>query len=210
MEPQPQLAFMTLRDSAGAFRWKNLLSFAFWRNMVVHFCCCSLVGRWLETPWCLFCLYAFGIYDPESLVWGSLLYPFCVYGVGAFICGVLLTPLADWLRGRFSRTWQAALAFYLICVFVTMAMEIGMGWMLNQPDELGNYPLWDNSVLAFNVLDQAWLPNDIMLGVCAFLYTWVFYPLCEKFLEGLRPRTATVLAAVVLAVFVVLCVIHWA
>lgn len=209
LKARPELSYMPIRDSAGAFRWKNLLRWDFWRNMTVHFCICSLVGRWIETPWCIFCLHAFGIYDPDSLVWGCQFYPFCVYGVGAVVCIIVLTPLADWLLSRFKHAWQAGLAFYLICAVVTMGMEIGMGLLLNQPDAQGNYPLWDNSVLPFNVLDQAWLPNDIMLGLVAFLYTWTFYPLCERILTAMGNKRTNIYVACVLVIFIVLCLIHF-
>lgn len=88
----------------GAFDRARLKTWAFWRNMAIHFSLCSVVGHWLEIPWCVFCLYAFGIYDPNSMVWVSPFYPFMVYGVGAVVCVILLTPLKDrMLRKRKTR-----------------------------------------------------------------------------------------------------------
>lgn len=197
---------MSLRNDDGAFDWRRLGTLEFWRNAVVHFCLCSVVGRWLEIPWCLFCLHAFNIYDPNSLVWKDPFYPFCVYGVGALVCGVLLTPMMDRLLSRRKTALGAVAEFYLVCVFACMLMEIGMGLLLNQPDAAGNYPLWDNARLPLNVLGQAWIPNDLALGAVALIYTWVFYPLVE-IVMGAVPRRAMNIAATVIAVaFVALCI----
>ena len=200
------IASMSLRDRDGVIDWQQLRTFEFWRNMAVHFSICSLVGRWLEVPWCLLCRYAFGIYDPNSLVWGDPFYPFCVYGVGACVCALALTPVMDHLLLRRKTTRGAVFEFYALCVLVSMIMEVGMGLMLNQPDAAGNYPLWNNAVLPFNILDQAWLPNDLLLGACALVYTWVAYPVAEILMGALPRRAANVVSAVIVFGFAALCV----
>lgn len=85
-----------------------------------------------------------------------------------------------------------------------------MGFLLNQPDAAGNYPLWDNSQLPGNILGQARIVNDICLGVVAMLYTWVIYPLCQKALAKVPIRVMRPAAAIVVAGFVVLCVVKFA
>lgn len=70
-------------------------------------------------------------------------------------------------------------------------------------------PLWDNSELPLNILGQAWLVNDIVLGIVAMLYTWVFYPLCDKGMRSLPSSVATVLFAFVMVGFVVLCIVKF-
>lgn len=204
-QAQPHTVLMSLRDDAGAFDWMRLKTFEFWRNMAVHFCICSLVGRWIEAPWCIVCRDWFGIYDPGSLVWGSPWYPFCVYGIGAFVCAVLLTPFMDLLLERRRTAAGAALEFYMICVLVSMVMELAMGWMLNQPDAAGVYPLWNNADLPLSILDQAWLPNDLLLGAVALVYTWVAYPIADILMAHVRPRTMNIAAAVIVCAFVLLC-----
>ena len=54
-----------------------LTAFAFWRNMAVYFCVFSVVGHWLEIPYCLF-MDQFGIVDEDTLVFADPFYPFLV------------------------------------------------------------------------------------------------------------------------------------
>ena len=85
-----------------------------------------------------------------------------------------------------------------------------MGFLLNQPDAAGNYPLWDNSQLPGNILGRAWIVNGIGLGAAAKLYTWVIYPLCQKALAKAPIRVMRPVAAIVVVGFVVLCVVKFA
>ena len=84
-----------------------------------------------------------------------------------------------------------------------------MGFLLNQPDAAGNYPLWDNSQLPGNILGQAWIVNDIGLGAVAMLYTWAIYPLCQKALAKVPIRVMRPVATIVVVGFVVLCVVKF-
>lgn len=184
-------------------------TFAFWRDLAVLFCAFSVVGHWMEIAYCSF-MNLFGIVDADSLVWDDPLYPFLVYGVGVAVCALLLVPIKDRLVARRHTMLGAAAQFYLITVAVCLAMELGMGLMLNQPNAAGEYPLWDNSQLPLNVLGQAWLVNDLALGAVAMLYTWVVHPLCVKAFAKLPPRAMNALAAVVVLGFVVLCTVKFA
>ena len=186
-------------------RWSTLGTWPFWRNLAVYFCVFSLVGHWLEIIYCTF-MDLFGIVDEDSLVWDDPFYPFLVYGVGCVVCAVALLPLKDRLLRRCSTRTRAIAAFFLITVAVCMVMELGMGLLLNQPDATGEYPLWDNSELPLNILGQAWLVNDVVLGAVAMLYTWFIYPWCEKTLAHVPRRAMDVVAIAVVAGFVVLCV----
>lgn len=96
-----------------------------------------------------------------------------VYGIGVLVSAIALVPLRIQLVKRRKTMWGAALECFVITVLVCMAMELAMGFLLNQPDAAGNYPLWDNSQLPGNILGQAWILNDIGLGAVAMLYTWV-------------------------------------
>ena len=84
-----------------------------------------------------------------------------------------------------------------------------MGLILNQPDAAGEYPLWDNSELPLNILGQAWLVNDLVLGGVAMLYTWFVYPWCERMLAHVPARAMNVIAIVVVVGFIVLCVVKF-
>ena len=84
-----------------------------------------------------------------------------------------------------------------------------MGFLLNQPDAAGNYPLWDDSQLPGNLLGQALIVNGIGLGAVAMLNTWVIYPLCQKALAKVPIRVVRPIAAIVVVGFVVLCVVKF-
>ena len=201
----------TPRTNEGT-RWAQLLerlrSRHFWRNLALYFCVLSVIGHWIEIPYCLF-MDQFGIVDPESLVWDDPFYPFLVYGVGATVCSVALVPVRDELRSRCKGRFSAVTSFFVIATVACMLMELVMGFMLNQPNAQGVYPLWDNSELPLNVLGQAWLVNDLTLGAVATLYTWVVYPAAERALDRIRPQSLDRIAALIVAGFVVLCAVKF-
>lgn len=125
----------------GAFDRARLKTWAFWRNMAIHFSLCSVVGHWLEIPWCIFCLYVFGIYDPNSMVWVNPFYPFMVYGVGAVVCVIFLTPLKDRMLRKRKTKFGAGLEFYVVCVLACMVMEVGMGLLMKPARRSRRVPL---------------------------------------------------------------------
>lgn len=84
-----------------------------------------------------------------------------------------------------------------------------MGFMLNQPNAAGEYPLWDNSNLPLNILGQAWLVNDLALGAVATLYTWAVYPATERLLARVPRRAMDAIAAVIVIGFIVLCAVKF-
>ena len=91
-----------------------------------------------------------------------------------------------------------------------MVMELGMGLLLNQPDPLtGEYPLWNNSYLPGNILGQAWIVNDLLLGIVTSLYTWVVYPLLVKWAGKLSEPAMNTLSAVILVGFIILCIVEY-
>ena len=60
-----------------------------------------------------------------------------------------------------------------------------------------------------HILGQAWLVNDLVLGVVAMLYTWFVYPWCEKMLAHVPARAMNVIAIVVVVGFIVLCIVKF-
>ena len=180
----------------------------FWRNLAVYFCVFSVAGHWMGIAYCSF-MDLFGIVDEDSLVWADPLYPFLVYGVGVAVCAIVLVPLKERLLARRRTRRGAGAEFYLIAVAACLVMELVMGLLLNQPNELGEYPLWDNSVLPLNVLGQAWLVNDLALGAVAMLYTWAVYPLCERALAKVPARVMDAAVLATVAGFAVLCAVKF-
>lgn len=183
----------------------------FWRALIVCFCLFSIVGHWLEIPYCFFMDHFFGIVEDDYAVLSDPWYhPYWVYGIGAVAMTLIVEPLKEHFVMA-SKTLRGALAKSFACVvLVALAMELGIGLLVNQPDAAGEYPYWDNSQLPLNVLGQAWLVNDLFIGVVAMVYVWVLYPLvCEGFLR-LRPTQANVLFACVIVGFALCCIASYA
>lgn len=199
---------MTHRPAEKGIRASLKGTWPIWRNMAVYFCVYSVVGHWLEIPYCLF-MDLFGIVDPDSLVWDDPFYPFCVYGVGATVCTIILLPLKDYIVARCPSRKLALAIFFAAAAGACLVMELAMGFMLNQPNAAGEYPLWDNSNLPLNILGQAWLVNDLALGAVATLYTWAVYPATERLLARVPRRAMDVIAAVIVVGFIALCAVKF-
>lgn len=200
------MSFLPDPTRPGSHPWRTQ---GFWRDVVFTFCVFSVVGHWMEIPYCLLMDACFGIVEEDSLVFADPFYPFLVYGIGAALCSIALMPLRTWLLGRFARAWQALVAFYVLAVLICLAMELGMGLILNQPDADGVYPLWDNSYLPGNVLGQAWLVNDVLLAVPMTVYTWLFWPFLRWVVSKMPQHLAWIVMWVVLVSFTVLCIVKF-
>ena len=190
---------MGRNDQIGYFMPKT---WAFWRSLIVCFFLFSIVGHWLEIPYCWFMNECFGVVDADYAVWTDpWWHPYWVYGFGAVVMTLVIEPLKESIVLRRKTLWGAVLETFAIAVVLAMVMELVIGWLVNQPDATGKYPYWDNSEMPLNVFGQAWLVNDVAIGLVTLLYLWVFYPLiCNVFLV-LKPRTANVVFAVIMVVF---------
>ena len=101
--------------------------------------------------------------------------------------------------------WGAFLETFLYAVLLAMLLELVIGWMVNQPDQFGEYPYWDNSGLFLNVFGQAWLINDVGIGLVAMFYVWVMWPLICKGLEKLGNRGANIALVIIVVGFAACC-----
>ncbi len=191
------------------YRGKGIKSYEFWRDIALWFCVFSLVGHWMEIGYCAIMDSLFGIVEDDSLVWEDPMYPFLVYGIGTAVCAIFLVPLKTRVLKNCKTMIGALILFYIITVVICMLMELDMGLLLNQPDEFGEYPLWDNSKLPGNIFGQAWIVNDILLGAVTTLYVWVVYPLCKLALSKLSTTFVNVLTIVVVISFTILCVVKF-
>lgn len=181
-------------------------TWAFWRGIIMYLFVFSVVGHWLEIPYCLSMHALFGIVADDYAIWSDPLYvPYWVYGIGAAIVTLLLMPLKIHIIGKRKTMWGSMLEFFAICVVMCAAMECIMGWIINQPDEFGKYPYWDNSVLPLNIFDQAWLVNDFFLGLVAVGYVWFAFPFCQKAMRLIGERAANRVFVSVLVMFGLIC-----
>ena len=199
---------LTKEDETGYFEPKT---WAFWRGIIMYFFLFSVVGHWMEIPYCLSMDALFGIVDADYAIFLDPLYvPYWVYGAGAAAITILLLPLKIRLVGKRKTMWGAALEFFVMAVVLCAALECIMGWIINQPDQFGEYPYWDNSQLPFNILQQAWLVNDIFLGLVTLGYVWFVFPFCQKFCKLIGDKAANGLFWAVIAFFVIICVLSYA
>lgn len=175
--------------------------------MIIAFCVFSLVGHWMEIPYCLFNDWAFGIVDPDTQVFADPFIPFPVYGFAAVGCSLALVPLRDWMRATQPPLARAVITFFLLATLAAMAGELIQGFLQNQPDPItGEYPLWDNSQLPGNILGQAWIVNDLLLGAVITLYVWILYPLLVKAISFVPEKWGWPVTILVAVVFLILCV----
>lgn len=205
--PKPKLHRITAKDEMGYFAPKT---WQFWRALIAAFCICTIAGHWLELLYCVIMDALFGIVEPDYVVWTDPWYhPYWVYGVGAVFMTLIIEPLKELIVARRKTLWGALLETLVIAVVLSMVLELVIGLLVNQPDEFGEYPFWDNSQLPLNVLGQAWLVNDFFIGLVAVVYVWLIYPLiCEMF-ALLRPRVANGLFVVIIVAFAACCTVSY-
>lgn len=200
--------FLTKSDETGYFAPKTWF---FWRGIIMYFFIFSVVGHWLEIPYCMSMHALFGIVESDYAVWTDPLYaPYWVYGVGTVFVTLMLLPLKMNMLKRRKTMWGACLEFFVLAVVLCAAMETIIGLLINQPDPMGEYPFWNNSVLPFNILGQGWLVNDITLGFVAVAYTWVVFPLCQKLMSFASHKVANGIFIGVLVAFVGICILTYA
>lgn len=186
-------------------------TWAFWRGIIMYFFLFSVIGHWMEIPYCLSMDALFGIVDTDYAVFLDELYvPYWVYGAGAAAITILLLPLKIRLIGKRKTMWGAALEFLVLAVLLCAALECVMGWIVNQPDQFGEYPYWDNSQLPLNIFQQAWLVNDVFLGLVALGYVWFVFPFLQKLCTLMGKKASDGLFWAIIGIFVVICVLTYA
>ncbi len=182
-------------------------SWAFWRNNIMCFCVNNVLGHCLESLYCKFMDKSFGIIDDTyAIKFDPWYHPYWVYGIGGEAMTLIFEPIKERILKRNKSLPGAMLETYVIAVLAAMGMELGFGLMVNQPDEDGNYPYWDNSKLPLNIFKQAWLVNDLVIGAVAVAHIWVGYPLVCKLMSRLSERAANAVFAATVGTFAAACV----
>ena len=119
-----QLA-LTKEDETAYFEPRT---WAFWRGIIMYFFLFSVVGHWMEIPYCLSMDALFGIVDADYAIFLDELYvPYWVYGAGAAAITILLLPLKIRLVGRRKTMWGAALEFFVMAVADAVASSASWG-----------------------------------------------------------------------------------
>lgn len=204
---KPKLHRLSKTEEIGYFAPKT---WEFWRALITAFFLITIVGHWLELLYCVIMDNLFGIVEADYVVWTDPWYhPYWVYGVGAVIMTFFIEPLKERIVMRRKTLWGALLETLVICIVLSMLTELIVGWLVNQPDEFGEYPFWDNSELPLNIFGQAWLVNDFFIGLMAVLYVWGIFPLiCEGY-EFCRPKVANTIFVLIIIGFAICCTISY-
>ena len=186
------------------------LNWRFWRNLVTCFAICCIIGHWFEIPYCLLMDNFFGIVEDDYAVFHDPWYfPYWVYGFGAIIMTLFIEPFKEHFLKVRKTKFGAVLETFVFAVILAAAMELLFGLIVNQPDEFGVYPYWDNSQLPLNIFGQAWLVNDLAIGLVAVLYLWVIYPLVCNGYEKLSTKAGLIVFGFVVAAFAVACIVSY-
>lgn len=123
----------------------------------------------------------------------------------------VLEPLKEKMILRRKNLIGALIQSFIIIVVLVAALELVIGLLINQPDAItGEYPYWDNSQLPGNILEQAWIANDIAIGIVAMLYIWVIFPLICRVMTSVLPRATHAIFGIVIALFAICCVLSYA
>ena len=187
----------------------DLKSWKFWRTVIIFFCVFSWAGHTVfEWPYCAAGATFFGSVSWDDEVLANPLKPYLVYGIATTVCFVFLIPFKHWICERVPSKWRALLVFYVISVFLGMAGELIQGFLQNQPVD-GVYPLWDVHDYPGNILGQAWIVNDIFLGLLITVGTYHIVPKCHRWLIKIDDKHSNILCAVVVAVFAILMVVTY-
>lgn len=183
----------------------------FWRGIILYFCMFSIVGHWMEIPYCHSMHALFGIVEETYDVWTDPWYvPYWVYGIGATAITLLLMPLKFYIVKHGKSLFRAAIIFLVAAIALAAFLECVIGLLINQPDQFGEYPFWNNSVLPLNILGQAWLVNDFFLGLVSLGYVWLIFPFCQKFMKNIGEKAANRVFVTGLILFGVLCILSYA
>ena len=176
----------------------------YWRTLAVCFFLASWMGHWMEVPYCGAMDVLFGIVDDNyATVLDPWWVPYRIYGYAALVLNLVLEPFKEhFIRNR-KTLWGAFIQVFLNTIALACILELTFGLIINQPDANGVYPFWDNSNLPGNILGQAWIVNDVFIGLVIMFYLWIMFPFVSCFLKQIDQRVSNV-------IFVVLCVLFFA
>ena len=137
------------------------ISYIYFLYFVVY----SFLGWICETTYCF-------IIDKQYVNRGFLNGPFCpIYGVGALIVIIMLTPVSD----------NIVLLFFSGMIF-TSILEYITGYLL---EVIFNLKWWDYSNYKFNIQGRVCLLNSILFGVLSVITIEFINPIITKLINNM-------------------------
>ena len=163
-------------------------------KLIIYFTLYSIFG-WLYEVFLEVVVYRWGYSDR-----GVLCGPYCpVYGFGALAFLLLVYPLIQ------KRSYQDRLkwipAVFLLSMLIATAIELGTSYALEAIT--GSWPWQTYADYRFNFQARIALSPSIRFGIGGVLFLYVLQPLFEKLTAALSPRRCKVLAACLLAMFLI-------
>lgn len=156
----------------------NIISMYFF-----YFSVYSFLGWICETTYC-------AIIDKKYVNRGFLKGPVCpIYGVGAIIVIVTLTPVADNI-----------LLLFLCGMIFTSILEYLTGFLL---EVIFNLKWWDYSNYKFNIKGRVCLLNSILFGVLSVITVKIINPAITKTIESIPDNISIFICILLGTVFMV-------
>lgn len=149
----------------------------------LYFIVYSILGWMCETVYC-------SALERRFVYRGFLNGPYCpVYGCGALLIILLLRSIS-----------HQAFFLFVAGVIVTSSLEYVTGWLM---ERLFHHKWWDYSKHKYNLHGRICLTNSILFGILCVILMRVLHP-CFTYLLGRIPVLAkTILAALILIIFIV-------
>jgi len=168
----------------------------FWKRIITYTLLMAMVGHLIENVYTGIG-FLLGIYDISSPtyvdIWLRPFKPMWVYSVCTLFFFFIIIPLKEQVYRKWRSKALSVAAVFTAAFSIAFLTELIMGLLLNQPNELGVYPLWDFTRFNLTVLNQAYLVNDFFYAVLITVCAFIVFPLLEHRLAKLRPRTQTIL-----------------
>jgi hypothetical protein len=172
--------------------------FSFWRHLTIYAFSAAFLSHFFELVYCLIAK-AFGDTSSPPGVFENYLEPYWIYGFAIIILVLLIHPLKFLVKKESSNGTVEIILTFVITSIIALIMELVFGLLMNQPDALGVFPLWDNSHQPLSVLGQTYWLNDVICGVVATLWVWFLYPLFEKLLVKIPDKAENIVAVMIVA-----------
>jgi len=170
----------------------------FWKRVITYTLLMAVVGHLIENVYTGigFLIGSFEVSDPNYVdIWLRPLKPMWVYSVCTLFFFFIIIPLKEQIHKRLRSKVLNIIAVFVAAFAIAFLTELIMGLLLNQPNELGIYPLWDFTSYNWTVLNQAYLVNDLWYAALITLCAFFIFPLLEHRLAKLKPRTQTIVMA---------------
>lgn len=146
---------------------------------IFYFTIYSFLGWICETIYC-------AIIDKKYVNRGFLKGPFCpIYGVGALIVIVTLTPVA-----------HNIILLFLCGMIFTSILEYFTGFLL---EGIFNLKWWDYSRYKFNIKGRVCLLNSILFGILSVITVKVIDPIITRIIERI-PNNIIMIIGLMLAI----------